>query len=189
MASSARKIESNELELDGLERPARRGAPKRRKEREPLKVVAFERKESHAPRILRVTRRLLGENRTFEDEVRSFPAQLLATLPRPTTLRLQIPGLDRVVAVATSADRAMMERESGALVFDAMEWSAIVAAAEADRLWPADLREICGRKTKAPVFALDLEAALGGARIGASPGWSIGRVLDRVGAQLLSAEC
>ncbi len=188
MASSARKIEVNELELES---PPRRDAPKAKKNRRQstLKPVALARTEPRAPRMLRVTRRSLGENRTFEDEVRAFPAQLLAALPRPTTLRLQIPGFDRVVTIATSVELASMEREAGALVFDAMEWSALVAATEADRLWPTDLREICGRKMKTPSFTLDLECALGGARIGASPGWSMGRVLDRVGAQLLSVEC
>lgn len=188
MASSARKIELDSIELDGIPADPRKAKTGRRERG--AKIVSLQRKrEASAPRISRMSRPLLGENRTFERELRAFPARLLGTLPCPTTLRLRVPGVDRVVAVATSADRVDNERASGAVVFDVLEWNAIVVAAEADRLWPADLREICGRKTSGPSVVLDAERALAGARVGASPEWSLGRVLDRVGAQLLDADC
>lgn len=171
MASSARKIElpgdSNQMAVPTG------GVRKRRK----------------AARLLRVERPRLGDDRVWETEVRDLPAHLLAGLPQSTTLRLEIPGVDRTVAIATSADRAAAEREAGGVVFDAMEWSALVTAAESDRLWPADLREICARKLKAPRWSLEPEVALAGARPDAPAHWTIGRVLDRLGAHLASAEC
>ncbi|MDQ3035106.1 MAG: hypothetical protein M3Y87_22055 [Myxococcota bacterium] len=146
-------------------------------------------KRTRAPRLLRVERPRLGDDRVWEMEVRALPAQLLAGLPQSTTLRLEIPGLDRLVAIATSAERAAAERDAGALVFDAMEWSALVSAAESDRLWPADLREICVRKLRTPRWSLEPEVALAGARADAPAGWTIGHVLDRIGAHLAAAEC
>lgn len=147
------------------------------------------RKRGRAAKLLRVERRRLGEDRVWEAEVRAIPAQLLAGLPRSTTLRLEIPGLDRLVAIATSAERAASERDAGAIVFDAMEWSALVTAAESDRLWPADLREIVARKAAAPLWALDPDVALAGARPDPAQGWTIGRVLDRLGAHLVASDC
>jgi hypothetical protein len=147
------------------------------------------RKRGKAARLLRVERPRLGDERPWVQEVRAIPAHLLAGLPQSTTLRLEVPGLDRLVAIATSAERASAERDAGAIVFDAMEWSALVTAAESDRLWPADLREICARKQKAPQWALDADVALAGARPDPAAGWTIGRVLDRLGAHLCAAEC
>lgn len=154
-----------------------------------MELVGGSRRRAPAAKLLRIERPPLGDDRVWEKELRALPAHLLGALPRPTTLRLEVPGCGGIVAIATSAERAEAERTAGAIVFDAAEWSALVTAAESERLWPADLRELCARKTRAAGWALDLETALAGARPDAPAGWTLGRVLDRVGAHLLSADC
>lgn len=170
MASTARKIEN-------LNDPSIFEAPSQR------------RRARRAHRMLRIERPLLGDDRTWESEVSGLPAHLLSGLPLPTTLRLEVPGHPGIVSIATSAEVVRSERESGAVVFDGAEWSALVIAAESDRLWPAELREICERKARAPRWTLDLDTALSGARAAAPAGWTIGSVLARVGARLVAAEC
>lgn len=147
------------------------------------------RRARRAHRVLRIERPLLGDDRIWEREVSALPAHLLEGLPLPTTLRLEVPGHDGIVSVATSPEVVRSERESGAVVFDAAEWSALVTAAEADRLWPAELRALCARKAAAPRWTVDLDAALAGARAVAPASWTIGKVLERVGARLVAAEC
>jgi hypothetical protein len=141
-----------------------------------------------APRLVRLERQRLGDDHVAELEARSIGAALLGDLPAAATLYLRVPGHDGLVAIATSAERAELERGSGMIVFDAAEWGALVVAAESDRVWPADLREICARKAGAADWALDLETALGGARADAPRGWSVGRVLDRIGAELVQVQ-
>lgn len=147
------------------------------------------RRARRAHRMLRIERPLLGDDRIWEREVSSLPAHLLSNLPLPTTLRLEVPGHTGIVSVVTSPEVVQSERESGAVVFDAAEWSALVTAAESDRLWPAELRAICARKAHTPEWTLDLDAALTGARADAPAGWTIGTVLERIGARLVAAEC
>ncbi len=141
-----------------------------------------------APRLIRVERPRLGDDPIAQHEVRDLPAQLLGELPIGATLLLEIPG-HGAVAVATSADRAEEERRSGITVFDPIEWSALVTAAESDRLWPTDLCDLCVKKARAPRWTLELDVALAGARADASLGWSVGRVLDRIGAKLVAVTC
>ena len=145
------------------------------------------RRPRSASKLIRIERPALGDERTAEREVRELPAQLLAQLPLPATLFVQVPGHEGPVAIATSADRAESERAAGRTVFDAVEWSAIVTAAESDRLWPSDLRELCARKVGG--WTLDLDTALAGARPDAPQEWSVGRVLDRIGVALLAVVC
>lgn len=152
------------------------------------------RRPRSASRLIRIERPALGDERTAEREVRELPAQLLPQLPVPATLFVHVPGHEGPVAIATSPERAASERAAGRTVFDPVEWSAIVTAAESDRLWPSDLRELCARKAGArrpggPGWALDLDTALAGARPDAPQEWSVGRVLDRIGAALLTVEC
>lgn len=150
------------------------------------------RRPRSASKLIRIERPALGDERTAEREVRELPAQLLAQLPLPATLFVQVPGHEGPVAITTSADRAESERAAGRTVFDAVEWSAIVTAAESDRLWPSDLRELCVRKQGARTtggWMLDLDTALAGARPDAPQEWSVGRVLDRIGAALLAVVC
>ncbi|WP_236514758.1 hypothetical protein [Sandaracinus amylolyticus] len=147
------------------------------------------RRSRRAAKLLRIERPRLGEDRVWETEVRSLPAHLLASLPLPATLRLEVPGHDGIVSVATSPEVVRSERESGAVVFDAAEWSALVTAAESDRLWAVELRDFCSRKAKHAGWSLDLDAALAGARASAPAGWTVGAVLDRLGVRLIAAEC
>lgn len=147
-----------------------------------------------APRLVRIERPRLGEERIAEREVRELPAQLLPGLPVAATLFVQVPGHAGPVAIATSPERAETERAAGRTVFDPAEWSAIVTAAESDRMWPSDLREVCARKVVAREaggreWALDLDGALAGARADAPQAWSVGRVLDRIGATIVGLEC
>jgi len=151
------------------------------------------RRPRSASRLIRIERPLLGDERITEREVRELPAQLLAQLPLPATLFVHVPGHEGPIAIATTPERAESERAAGRTVFDPVEWSAIVTAAESDRLWPSDLRALCARKVegarKVGGFMLDLDTALAGARPDAPQEWSVGRVLDRIGAALLAVAC
>ena len=137
-----------------------------------------------APKLVRLERESVGDDRVQEKEARGLPAGLLGQLPVGTLLLLRVPGHDGAVAIASSPERAAEGRQAGLVVFDPTEWQALVTAVESDRVWPSDLRELCERKARAPQYVLDLDAALAGARAEAPQGWSVGRVLDRVGAQL-----
>lgn len=170
MASTARKIEH-------------------RNDSSSFQAPSGGRRARRAHRMLRIERPLLGDDRIWEREVSGLPAHLLGGLPLPTTLRLEVPGHPGIVSIASSAEVVRSERDSGGVVFDPAEWSALVTAAESDRLWPAELRAICARKAQAPRWTLDLDTALAGARAAAPAGWTIGKVLERVGARLLAAEC
>lgn len=169
MSSTARKIE---IQHDSAEL------------QQPTRV----RRARRAAKLLRIERPRLGEERVWETEVRSLPAHMLASLPLPPTLRLEVPGHDGIVSVATSPEVVQSERESGTVVFDAAEWSALVTGAESDRVFPAELRDFCARKAKQPRWSLDLDVALSGARASAPVGWTVGAVLDRLGVRLVAAE-
>jgi hypothetical protein len=141
------------------------------------------------PRLIRLERPSIGVSQVAESEVSQLPAWLLESLPRAATLFLRVPGHEGVVAIATSRERAEAERRSAAVVLDPCEWSAIVTAAESDRVWPSDFRALCARKASSREWTIDLETALAGARADGSRGWTVGRVLERLGAQLVGAEC
>lgn len=110
-------------------------------------------------------------------EVRGFPARYLGALPLPTTLVLDVPDVDGPVTVATHA-------RSGPAMFDAAEWLAIVDAAESNRAWPADLAAWCERKRSDRGWRLTAAEALGPVRAEPPTGWTVGRVLGRLGAEL-----
>lgn len=119
------------------------------------------------------------------DEVLSLPAILLARLPAPPRLGLHVAGVPGVVRV----DPLGMEgSEPDDVVFDADEWAALVVAAEADRVWPADLRAFCERKRAEPAWRLELSEALAGAQPDRGERWDLGRVLRRLAASVLSIE-
>ncbi len=126
-------------------------------------------------------------------DVEAFPAHLLAALPLATTLLLHVPGVDgRPIAIATSEDALEVARASGLVAFDAEEWRVLVSATESDRVWPADFRAAIERKAlvaepDAP-WHLDEATAFGDARPDPSAGWSVGRVLARLGARLVGVE-
>lgn len=110
-------------------------------------------------------------------EVLEFPARLLGDLPLPTTLALDVPDVDGPVTVATQA-------RSGPATFDASESSAIVQASEHDRAWPADFATWCGRKRADRGWRLTAGEALGPVCVEPPAGWTVARVLARLGAEL-----
>ena len=48
-----------------------------------------------APRLIRIERPTLGDDRLAEREVRELPAHLLGDLPVPATLFVRVPGHER----------------------------------------------------------------------------------------------
>ncbi len=110
-------------------------------------------------------------------EVLGFRADWLPGLPLPTTLALEVPGVDGPITVATHA-------RSGRATFTAPEWLAIVAAAEHGRAWPADFAAWWERKRREPRWRLTAAEALGPVSAEPAAGWSVGRVLQRLGVEL-----
>lgn len=123
----------------------------------------------------------------FSDAL-AMPAALLPELPAPPSLALLVSGVPGVVRVELDAVRASAMREEGELVLDASEWRALVLGAEADRAWPADLAALCRRKESEPAFRIDAETALAGAQPDRCERWSAARVLERLGAHVVSIE-
>ena len=119
-------------------------------------------------------------------EAAAFPAGLLGGL-RDIALVLQLPGVEGRVRVLTSREALEEARDGSSIVFDEGEWAALVTGAESDRVWPRDVAAFCARKVADPRWTLDLDTALGGARAEAPRGWTVGRVLERLGAQLVAA--
>lgn len=117
-----------------------------------------------------------------------LPAALLPELPAPPSLALFVSGVPGVVRIELDEVRARAAREQGELVLDAGEWRALVLGAEADRAWPAELAALCRRKESEPAFRIDAETALAGAQPDRSECWSAARVLERLGAHVLSIE-
>jgi hypothetical protein len=110
-------------------------------------------------------------------EVLGFPARYLGALPLPTSLALDVSGVDGPITVATHA-------RSAPATFDAAEWLALVDAAERDRAWPADFVVWCERKRAERGWRLATAEALGSLRSEPPTGWTVGRVLARLGAEL-----
>ncbi len=117
-----------------------------------------------------------------------LPAGLLPDLPAPPSLGLHVPGVPGVVRVELDQERARAARAEGELVIDEGEWRALVLGAEADRAWSADLVGFCRRKQSEPSWRIEEETALAGAQPDPSEVWSAARVLDRLGAEVLSIE-
>jgi hypothetical protein len=121
-------------------------------------------------------------------EALELPARLLPELPAPPSLGLHVPGVPGVVRVELDPDRALAARSEGELVIDASEWSALVVGAEADRTWSADLVAFCARKLSERAWRIEAETALAGAQPDPGESWTAARVIERLGAQVLSIE-
>ena len=94
-----------------------------------------------------------------------------------------------VFHLSTSAEEREALAENGAIVLDSEEWEALTVAVEADRAWPADL--IQALRTRGVTGHLQLDALLYGVsydqatrELGEGRGFSLGRVLERVGARI-----
>lgn len=110
-------------------------------------------------------------------EVLGFPARDLGALPLPTTLVLDVPDVDGPVKVATHV-------RAGPAMFDVVEWCVIVDASECGRAWLADLVAWCDHKRADQGWRLTPTDALGSVRAEAPAGWTVARVLGRLGARL-----
>jgi hypothetical protein len=110
-------------------------------------------------------------------EVLVLPAAWLPDLPIPTTLVLDVPGVDGPVTVGTHVRCAPA-------AFVVSEWRALTAAAENDRAWPIDLRKWSERKRCEPNWRLTADEALGIAVGIERPSWTVTRVLRQLGARL-----
>jgi hypothetical protein len=137
------------------------------------------------------TKRGLGSVRPIAlrySEALALPAALLPDLPVVPTLGLHVPSVPGIVRVALDEARAELARQEGEVVIDADEWRAIVQGAEADRLWPAQLAAFCARKRAEPAWRIEPEIALAGAQPDPNEQWSARRVLQRIGAEVLSID-
>lgn len=115
-------------------------------------------------------------------------ARLMGDLPLAPSVALHVLGVPGVVRIEFDAERAHAARAEGDLVIDAEEWRAIALGAEADRVWPSDFAALCRRKQGEPSWRIDTETALAGAQPDAREEWSAARVLERIGADVLSIE-
>jgi hypothetical protein len=116
------------------------------------------------------------------EEALELPADLLGALPRPPRIALWAAGVSETVVVALDGSAGE------GIVLGPDEWRAIVSGACADRLWPADFVALCRRKSSDPAWRIDEETALAGAQPDPRERWSARRVLDRIGAFVLSID-
>jgi len=110
-------------------------------------------------------------------EVLTFPAALLGTLPLPTKLVLDVPGIDGAITIATHA-------ACGPATFNAAEWLAIVQATENDRAWPQHFAAWCEHKQREPRWLLTQADAVGPIFDARAHRWTVGQVVNRLGATL-----
>lgn len=133
-----------------------------------------------AKRLMRARRPLRWE------EALDLPGALLPELPLPPTLALRVPGVAGLVRVVPAA--AEGSSSAAEVVLDADEWRAVVLGAEADRLFSAGFTALCARKRSEPRWRIGPEVALDGARPDPRERWSAARVLERIGAEVISIE-
>jgi hypothetical protein len=126
----------------------------------------------------------------FVREIEAFPARLLADLPLPVTLWLDIPGSPVPVCLTSAVSSTEgLEPLAPQVVFSRDEVAALVLGIEADRLWRKELLGFCFEKWRRPVWHVSADDALAGALPDLEqPAWSVERVLKRLGATLLRVE-
>jgi hypothetical protein len=71
------------------------------------------------------------------------------------------------------------------VVFTGEELHAIAVAAQAERMWPADLKGFCLHKLHDASFRLSAPLALAGAQPSREPPWPLGRVLRWLELELI----
>jgi hypothetical protein len=124
-------------------------------------------------------------------ELLAVPARLVSALPVPVCLRLRVPGSPVPVMLWTgayAAGRASTPVLADIIVFDGAELEALVIATEADRLWHADFLGLCFEKWRTPEVPVRAAELLGGANEEPDAGWSLGRVLARLGIEVETFE-
>jgi len=120
-------------------------------------------------------------------ELLNMPARLLSGLPVPVCLHLRVPGAPVPVMLWTgayAAGRAATPVLADIIVFDGVELEALVIASEADRLWHADFLGLCFEKWRTPDVPVRAAELLGGANPEPEAGWTLGRVLARLGLEV-----
>jgi len=120
------------------------------------------------------------------EEVLGFSAHLLAQLPLPTTLVIEVEWWNTPVIFVVN-DRAR-DPIDGCPVFDGKEFAAIVKGVENDRVWSTDLRQWCNVKKRDPGWRVKESEVMGGVVNPDFLGWTLDRVLKRIEAKLLSLE-
>lgn len=124
-------------------------------------------------------------------ELLAVPARLVSGLPVPVCLHLRVPGSPVPVVLWTgayAAGRAATPVLADIIVFDGAELDALVTASEADRLWHADFLGLCFEKWRTPDVPVRAAELLGGANAEPDAGWSLGRVLARLGLEVETFE-
>lgn len=120
------------------------------------------------------------------EEARGLDARSLPALPLVTVLELEVPGWAGPVWVR--GDASTGPRLPGDPVLDGPAWTALVEAVELDRVGPADFRALVARLAREP--EADPLAAIAELVDGVRPepprGWTVGRVLERLGARVFS---
>lgn len=107
----------------------------------------------------------------------AFPAELIGLLPVPVALDLGTTE-GRRFSVVFDDEVARQRRQSGGVVLDAADWEVVVTATESDRLRPMDVVEVLSARREGPLVR---DAVMGGARPDPARGWSLARVLARLG--------
>jgi hypothetical protein len=122
-------------------------------------------------------------------ELIELPARLIPDLPLGFTLTLEIEGAPAQVQFSTELHLDAGDSLADVIVFDREELRALIVATQSDRFWRKDLLGVCFDKWRKPEHRLSLEAALAGANADAAEAsGSLGRVLARLGATVVSIE-
>lgn len=117
-------------------------------------------------------------------ELLGFPARYLSELPIKVRIRVQTVGLHREIELTSGPVQA----RRGELLFGGSELRALALGAEAERLFPSDVKGYCLLKLHDPQFAVTEELTLGGVEPLADPGWPLQRVLRALELELRGVE-
>jgi hypothetical protein len=117
-------------------------------------------------------------------ELLTFPARYLSALPVKARIRVQCRGLHREIELCSGP----VEVARGVLRFGGAELRALALGAEAERLFPGDVKGYCLLKLHDPAFTVTEELALGGVEPIPDPGWPLERVLRALDLELRSVE-
>jgi hypothetical protein len=114
---------------------------------------------------------------------------LVPDLPLGFTLTLCVDGAPARLQVTTELRLEAGDSLADVIMFDREELRALIAGVQADRMWRKDLLGVCFDKWRKPDHRLTFEVALAGANPDENEaGWSLGRVLSRIGATVEAIE-
>jgi hypothetical protein len=132
----------------------------------------------------------LRSSPAFSSDLEAFPAELLPGLPLAVTLWLEVPGAPVPVCFTTAEQAPGSEGVlADRIVFGRDELAALVVGVQSDRVWRKELLGMCFEKWRRPALRISEADALAGAqRDEHEQGWSLARVLDRLGAELVRVE-